>query len=122
MYESFVEWLQLHLGSTYQYSRGMWVDHAALNEAFICAIQSVGGPQIDVDDRRPRFRVILLGPRNGRQHAAAVQGHAEALIIATMESEPPCGAAHLQVISEVTGPGYTSENRAWCSLELQATH
>src|SRR5690606_39737204 len=100
----------------------MWVDHVALNDAFICAIQSVGGPQIDVEDRRPRFRVILLGPRNGRQHAAEVQGHAEALIIAAMESEPPCGAAHLRVISEVTGPGYTSENRAWCSIELQVAH
>ena len=119
MYDALVDWLETILPD-YQMSRGMWVDNPALNDLFICAVQASGGPAIDVDDRRPRYRVILLGPRNGRQHAAQVQADAEAIQAATMAGQP-CGAASIRAMSEPTGPGYTQENRAHMQLDLQIT-
>lgn len=122
MYDELIDWLRAVLGTGYQFSRGMWVDHPALAGAFICAVHSAGGAAVSVDDRRPRYRVLLIGPQNGRQHAQALQDAANAIIQATMDDSAPCGAAHLRAMSEATGPGYTSENRPWYSLDLQATH
>src|SRR5690606_8936226 len=117
-----ITWLGTVLGTQYQYSRGQWVDSSATNDLWIASVHAMGGPGPDVEDRRQRFRVILLGPRNGRQHAAAIQGHMETLVQAAMAVDPiPCGAASIRAINEPVGPGFTAENRAWCSVELQVT-
>lgn len=65
-YDAFQDWLASILGEGYQYSRGMWVDHPSLDSAFIAAIQQTGGPPAQVDIRRLRFKVILLGPKGVR--------------------------------------------------------
>ena len=119
MFDEVLEWIKAVLGQDYQYSRGMWVDHQGVFDSFICSVQGSGGPAIDVDDRRPRFRVILLGPREGRQHVRQVQEDAERLLLATLELEAPCDAASIRAMGEVTGPGYTTENRPWCQVDLQ---
>lgn len=120
MFDEVLEWLQLLLPD-YLISRGMWVDHPDLSDVFICSVQQAGGAAIDVDDRRPRYRVILLGPRNGRQHVEEVQADAEIIQAATMCDDHPCGAATIQAMTEPQGPGYTSENRAWWQVDLQVT-
>ncbi len=119
MFNELIEWLGAILPG-YEISRGMWVDHSSIYDAFICSVQSSGGPAIDVDDRRPRYRIVLLGPRNGRQHAQAVQQAAEAICEATIEGALiPCGSAAIRAMTEPVGPGYTSENRAWVQVDLQ---
>ncbi|WP_082900695.1 phage tail termination protein [Achromobacter insolitus] len=120
MFEQFKDWVALTIPShLYTYSRGMWQDSAAVAESWFCALLQMPGPGPDVDDRRPRYRVLLLGPRNGRQHAGDIQAHAEALVQAAMGEVVPCGAASVRAIGEPVGPGYTTENRPWYSVDFQ---
>ncbi|MCI2809390.1 phage tail termination protein [Eoetvoesiella caeni] len=119
MLNEFKEWAEAVLGSAYVYSMGMWTDRPGIAESKICAIQGNGGPGPDVDDRRARFRVILLGPANGRQHAAAIMADVQALALAALGDSVPCGAARVRAIGEPTGPGYTNETRAWFSLDFE---
>lgn len=120
MFDEMADWLESILPD-YIISSGMWVDHPGVYDRFICSLQSSGGSAIDVDDRRPRFRILLLGPREGREHVGKVQVDAERLLLETYQGEPPCGAAVLRAMGEVTGPGYTTENRPWCQVDLQIT-
>lgn len=120
MFDELHEWLQEVLPTGYQFSRGMWVDAPQVYESFICSINPAGGSAVDVDDRRPRYRLILLGPRNGRQHMPAVQDAADAIIRATIEQAEPCGAAGIRAMAEPS-IGYTTENRAWAQVDLQIT-
>lgn len=123
MYNEFIAWVQAVLGDQYQASRGQWVDSPSLADVWIASIHAMGGAAVSVDDRRPRYRVLLLGPRNGRQHADAIGQHADNLIRAAIYGDlVPCGAAHIRAMSEPSGPGYTTENRAWYSVELQVIH
>lgn len=119
MYEAFVDWLTAVLGETYEVSSGQWVDSPDLGETWIAAVVQNGGPPVDVDDRRQRYRVILLGPRNGRQHGTTINQNIESLVQAVLGDAVPCGAASVRAIGEPVGPGYTTENRAWYSLDLQ---
>lgn len=121
MFDEFVDWLKLTLGAGYQYSRGMWVDTPALVTARIAAVYAMGGPMPDVEDRRPRFRVLLLGPENGRQYAGEIQSDMELLMQVTLGDSRPCGAASVLAIGEPAGPAYTTENRPWMSLDFQVT-
>lgn len=119
MYEAFVDWLAAVLGETYEVSSGQWVDSPDLGGTWIAAVVQNGGPPVDVDDRRQRYRVILLGPRNGRQHVTTINQNIESLVQAVLGDAVPCGAASVRAIGEPVGPGYTTENRAWYSLDLQ---
>jgi hypothetical protein len=122
MYDALVDWVVSVLGPQYQPSRGQWVDSPALADIWIASVHSMGGATVDVEDRRPRYRIILLGPRNGRQHAADIGNHAEMLVAATIDGSVPCSAASIRAMAEPAGPGYTTENRAWCSVDLQVTY
>ena len=121
MFEEFADWLKAVLGDSYEYARGQWVDSTTSDSKFYCSIQGAGGPMPDVDDRRPRYRVILLGPKNGRQHASALQADVEKIMEASLSGVVPCGAASIRAIGEPSGPGYTTENRAWVSVTFQVT-
>lgn len=122
MFDELVDWIAVILGTDYQYSRGMWVDHPAIKNLFVCSVQATGGPAVDVEDRRPRFRVLLFGPENGRQHAQQVQADAEKLIAAAIDGAPPCGAASIRAMTDAIGPGFTAENRAWVQIDFQVIH
>lgn len=123
MYNEFAAWVQAVLGAQYQTSRGQWVDGPASADIWIASIHAMGGAAVSVDDRRPRYRVILLGPRNGRQHADDIGRAADSLVVATIDGGLiPCGAAHLRAMTEPSGPGYTTENRAWFSVDFQLTY
>lgn len=120
MFEAFAAWVEAILGPTYRYSAGMWVDSTADAGSFICSIHQLGGPPVDVEDRRQRFRVILLGPRGGRQHNGAVRAASETLVSgAIAASLLPCGASNIRAITEPSGPGYTTETRAWFSVDFE---
>lgn len=121
MYDAFVAWLKGILGAGYQYRHGQWVDAEHLSSQSICLIQASGGAAIDVDDRRPSFRVLLLGPQGERGAAQEIKADIYALAQATIEAEPPCGAALVRAMTEPTGPGYTTEDRAYWLLSLQIT-
>ncbi len=125
MLNEFQEWTKSVLPE-YLYFRGRWVETDKNAASFVAAIQRMGGPSPDVDVRRPRFRVILAGPRtnletgeDGRQFSDQVEQNMEALIQATLGDSLPCGAASVQMMTEPIGPGFTTENRAWVSADFQ---
>ncbi len=120
MYDEFTDWVKAVLPA-YAYKHGQWEETPSMATASICSIHSLGGPLPDVEDRRPRFRVILLGPRNSRGAAQQVKDDAYALAQAAMDGIAPCGAAAIRA-NEPSGPGYTTENRAWWSLDFQITY
>lgn len=119
MFDEFKTWVESIIGSGYVYSMGMWTDRSGISTSSICAIQQTGGPNPDVDDRRRRFKVILLGPVNSRQSAGAIKLAADSLADASLALPAPCGAARIGMIGEPVGPGYTTENRAWFSMEFE---
>ncbi|RCS70175.1 phage tail termination protein [Vibrio casei] len=119
MFNNLKEWIESILTQHYMYSKGEWVETEALQ--FICALYGMGGSAIDVDDRRPRFKVLLAGPQNSRHSASLLEEDIELIIQASMESQP-CGAASIRAITEPSGPGYTTENRAWVSVDFQITY
>lgn len=137
MLEELKTWIEAILGPSWIYSQGMWTDRPGIAESPICSIQADGGPRPDVDDRRPRYRVILLSPvitagagsGSGPQVASpsavtniaathAVRVAAEMTMIAATQARPPCGAAHIR-IAEPVGPGTTKENRRWYALDIE---
>lgn len=123
MFENFKQWIEAVLGSKYGYSLGPWED--ADKKAFICSIQNMGGSAIDVDDRRPKYRVLLVSPKSvtiKRQLAHEISADIERIIINALENEPPCGSAGIRVITEPSGVGYTTEGRAFISADFQITH
>lgn len=117
MFDNVGLWIQDILGACYEVSRGPWEDHESLE--FVAAVLGTGGPSIDVDDRRPRYRITLIGPRNKRSDASKIQEDMELVVQAILDGSKPCGSAHAKVISEPVGPGYTKDNRAWCSVDIQ---
>lgn len=122
MFNDFKAWVAGHFGSKYQYSMGAWIDAPSNTNTWFCALYKMGGPAIDSGEvRRPRYRVLLVGPQSGRQHAAAIVADLESLIQLSMGDTKPCGAASVRALGEIVGPAYTTENRAWASVDFQIT-
>lgn len=119
MLDELIAWAESVVGTDYTFSKGMWLDHPGVSGDFIAAVMANGGPPVDVDDRRPRYRIILLGPRKGREHTGAVQAAIEALTLAAMGDSTPCGAASVRAVGEPAGPGFTTEDRPWFSVDLE---
>lgn len=101
----------------YTYSYGQWVESAATDIDMYCVVQAAGGPGAEVDVRHPRFRVILLGRRNERGDSQKIMADADALVAACLGDSLPCGAARLGA-GEPSGPGFTTENRAWAGIDF----
>lgn len=119
MIDEIKAWVELELGTRYAYSMGQWVEPRPTDTKRYCVVQAAGGAGPDVDVRRPRFRVLLLGRRGKREDSEVVMADADALIIAGMGDVLPCGAANIRATAEPAGPGYTTENRAWASLDFE---
>lgn len=117
MFSELKEWIESLLGTEYQYPLGQWVENPELG--FACVIIGNGGSPVDMDIRRPRFKVMLLGPREQRYQAHKIINDIDNLIQLAIDSNPPCGAATIRAVTEPTGPGYTTENRAWVSVDFQ---
>lgn len=120
MFNELKEWIESLLDSKYQYSMGAWVDNESVQ--YICAIYSTGGAPVDVDTRRPRFRILLLGPVNGRQYGATLLSDIELIMQESIDGTVPCGAAAIRAMTEPSGVGYTEENRPFVSVDFQLTY
>ena len=118
------DWLETFLDSKYNYSQGQWVEDDSTASSWFCAILGSGGPSPIVDTRYPGFRLILVGPRNTRSAATSLQTDAESIMaqVTAEDRQLPCGAANVQAIGEPVGPGYTTENRAFYTLDLRLTY
>ena len=119
MIQEMQEWVSAHL-PTYKPFIGQWEDSPALADEFMFAVQGSGGtPQIDT--RYDIVRLLLLGPRNGRQHQLQVLSDANLLINSTMVEGAiiPCGAANLRALGGPVGPSLTTENRVCVSVPFQ---
>lgn len=117
--QDFIDWLQIMIGNGWTLTRGQWVEVPGSSGTFFASVHATGGIAPDVDDRKARYRVILLGPRNGRQHVVTVEQKINALALAALGETSPCGAASVRAIGEPVGPGYTEEDRAWYSLDFE---
>lgn len=118
MLVEFRDWVRTAI-TGYAFAYGQWVETSAVDSNRYCVVQGAGGPGPVVDTRYPRFRVVLLGRRNAREDAQQVIADANALILAGMGDSLPCGAANVRAMGEVSGPGFTQENRAWCQVDFE---
>lgn len=119
MIKELQEWISAQL-PTYTPFIGSWDDVPNLHNNYLFAVQGSGGtPQVDT--RYDIFRVLLLGPRNGRQHQLQVMGDANLLVDSTLREGAiiPCGAANLRSLGGPIGPALTTENRVFVSLSFQ---
>lgn len=122
MFEAFKDWVQAHIGQGFRMVDGGFIDGKSFEDNSMCVIQGKGGMAPDVDDRYPRYRLIILGPRNDREAVARVRVAVESLMQACLGDTVPCGAASVKALGEPVGPSYTVEDRAWMTVELQLTH
>lgn len=120
MFEEMREWLASILGTGYVIARGRWDEDGTNALTKFGVVVSLGGPNPDVEDRRQNYRLLLVGPRNDMAATDDLQADIYALARAILARDTiPCGAADVQSTGEPTGPGYTTENRAWYSLDIQ---
>ena len=121
MFEELAEWLAVVLGAQWELVDGGLPDSSAFDGGHYCVIRGMGGAAPDVDDRRPRYRVLLLGPKNNRAAKADTRTAVKALMDACLGDTTPCGAASVKALGEPIGPSYTVDDRAWMSVDLQLT-
>lgn len=120
--DDLMDWVQAAIGDTWKMADGGIPADGKLDKARVCVVKGEGGPAPDVDDRRPRYRIILLGPAKDRADKAAVRNACEAIMQAVLGESAPCGVAGIRAMGEPIGPAYTAEDRAWMSLNLQLTY
>ena len=109
-------WVTTH-ASGYTLAYGQWAEAAMDDSKMYCVVQASNGPAAQTDVRRPRFRVVLLGRRGQRGDSQKVMTDAEAIVVAALGPSLPCNSARVGV-DEPSGPGFTTENRAWVSVNL----
>lgn len=118
MYESMRDWLAERLPE-YEIAGGGFIDSPNFKDMKFVVLSANGGSQ-NSGVRRSRYRVILMGRRDKREDSVLIMKQASDLINQTIdEHRPPCKAAKIESISEVVGPGFTTENRAWCELHFE---
>lgn len=91
------------------------------DKGYYCIVRGMGGPAPDVDDRRPRYKVLFLGPKNNRAAKTQARLASSALMEACLGETVPCGAASVKALGEPIGPSYTADDRAWMAVDLQLT-
>lgn len=122
MFESLKDWVQAAITDSFTLADGGFPDGPAFAPKHMCVIRGSGGPAPDVEDRRPRYKLFILGPQKDRAAVSRVREAAEALMQACQGDTAPCGAASVKALGEPIGPSYTAEDRAWVSIELQLTY
>lgn len=114
-----IDWIRNNVELEYEFSIGQWIDMPALAESNICALRHAGGTPTVADDRRQRFQIILLGPKNKRESALPLLGDANRLVERAITGSRPLSAANLRAIGETIGPAYTAENRPWVQVDFE---
>lgn len=120
MVVEFVDWLKALLPADYEPWVGAWQDTKQNQYKFLFSVQQETGSSPVIDLQRANYRVILLGPQNGREHQLRIMQDAQALVNDAIERATiPCGAAHVTSGGAAMGPGLTTEDRAWAQLNFQ---
>lgn len=115
----FQQWVSLYLPE-YEPWIGPWEDNAGNKNKFIASIQQQSGGKPVLDMQYPNYRLVLLGPQNGKQHKLKVLADAQSLVDAAIKHEiMPCGAANIVTLGAAMGPGLTQENRPWAQLNFE---
>lgn len=100
--------------------RGMWQDSPTNANKRLCALAMNGG-------RSPptaTYRIVsltLLGPRNGKADAPALELIAVGFGERLETDFTTCEVAQIRLLSGIVGPGYTAENRPWYELQFEIT-
>lgn len=120
MYEDFRDWIKAILGTGYRLTQGQWVEDQTSEEDYFCVLQ-FGGRAPEVDVRYPSVRVLLLGPRNNRAAANTLGTDAQKIMAqaSSADRNVPCEYTNIRATGEPIGPGYTTENRAFYSLDFE---
>lgn len=123
-YESLSGWLKEDpQWSACAFYRGPWRDLEVNRNRRLISLVEESAP-IDVYEQAYTFRVVLVGPLDWE----SLQGELKALRdlmqvpvdrINAGEDFQPCGAAQIQVIGGIMGPGYTDTGRPWYGVTLQ---
>ncbi len=101
---------------------GEWDEGTTDADKRYSAVMGGGGPAASAQVRRPRVQLVLLGKRgNPGGEVPNLLSAADALgeIVVNTRGPWPCGAANVQLVGELTGPGFTDENRPWVRLDFQ---
>lgn len=122
MFNELVEWLAAVLGQQWELVDGGLPNTDAFDGGFYCVIRGMGGAAPDVDDRRPRYKLLFLGPKNDRAAKSEARTAVQALMDACLGDTTPCGAASVKALGEPIGPSYTVDDRAWMTVDLQITY
>lgn len=117
----FREWVQAIVGPTYTQWVGDWIETKATANNFFCAVRADGGARPEVETRRARYSVILLGRREQRGDGQDLLNTAQLLMQASIDGPYPCGVANIRANGEPVGPSATTENRAWVKLSFEVT-
>lgn len=118
----FLDWCKAVNGTGYLYWIGDWIDTTANAGAFYCAVRADGGLRPNVDDRRARYSVVLLGRRDERADSKQLLETAQAMMLASIAGITPCGVAQIRALGEPMGPSVTTENRPWVKLAFEVTN
>lgn len=115
----FQQWVSVYLPD-YAPWIGPWEDNQNNKTQFIVSIQQQSGGAPVVDVQNANYRVVLLGPQDGKKHKNKIMSDAGLLIKAAIKREiMPCGAANLRSLGAAMGPGLTQENRPWAQLNFE---
>lgn len=115
----FQEWVAIYLPD-YKPWIGQWEDLPDDKNKFLVSIEQQSGGNPVVDVQYANYRVVLLGPQNGKNKKLQVMADAQLLIDAAIKHEiMPCGAANVRSLGAAMGPGLTAENRPWAQLTFE---
>lgn len=115
----FQQWVSVYLPD-YKPWIGPWEDQAADKTKFMVSIQQQSGGAPVLDVQTANYRVVLLGPQDGKMHKNKIMSDADLLIKAAIKREiMPCGAANVRSLGAAMGPGLTQENRPWAQLNFE---
>lgn len=118
-----LQWIQMEpLSAGYVPSRGAWVESDANADRRIVSLIATGGRTPGVIERYPQIRVGIFGRRGERNVAGAVadlEAFAEALMQrALVEFKSGC-LTQIRPLGDITGPGYTLEDRPWYEINFE---
>lgn len=114
MLQAVKDWVEGCVSGNYAYRYGQWLDDGY--DGAICVITHDGGGRQSTV-RYPNFRVVILGGKGSRGDSQFIINDALAVVEQSLVNAP-CGFAYADV-SEPIGPAFTTEGRAWVSVNLR---
>lgn len=107
-------------GYAFDMFRGIWNDSTANANKRLCALMSNGG-RAPIAANYDVVSLIMLGPRNGRADAPALEAICTHLRQRLETDFAGCDVAQIRLLSGIVGPGYTAETRPWYELQFEVT-